>query len=101
MAKNRHYESKYISYSGANNLKVSADTTSDLSDINLSLNSTASLLNSDDEQVRFYNDTNMVITYEQAKQIIKALSELVDSHEEAKALAQFDSARDDSEEVKI
>ena len=100
MERSSSYSNSYISYSGAKSLQVSAKVNG-FDEINLTLDSTASLNNFDkNEQVAFNQYSCLNFTYEQAKEIIGALSELVDSHEEAIALAQFDSQRD-MEEVKI
>jgi hypothetical protein len=100
MERSSSYSNSYISYSGAKTVKVSAKAT-EFGEVNLSLDSTAFLHDFDKkEEVAFNHYSCLNLTYEQAKEIIGALSELVDSHEEAIALAQFDSQQD-MEEVEI
>jgi len=97
---NRHYSNNHISYVGADSLKVSASPNR-FGEIYFSLESAGSVTDFADDYTTekshtgFFVSNTFSVTYEQAKQIINALSELVDSHEEAKALAQLDSMRDD------
>jgi len=91
---------------GADSLKVSASPSQFDGEMYFSLESSGSVTDFNDDyteksHVGFFVSNTISVTYEQAKKIINALSELVDSHEEAKALAQLDSMRDDMEEVEI